>query len=139
MAALFAPFMTGLIIDALSGPEELINGLSALVGAVLEMPGTLGLVWISFYTFGRLARGVSWQSIVLLLAAAAMVGGCVALFRLDVVEYLDTRRGQIALGVFLFAGALTGAAYTWLIWFWDRVLKELSKKQNGRPFGRPFA
>ena len=127
MATLLAPFMTGLLIEMLGSATELINGISALVGALLELPGTLALVWISFYVLGRLAHGVNWRCALFLMASAAAVGGCVALFRLDVIDHLNTRQGQIVLDVFLMAGALTGAAYVWLMWFCDRLLKALSE------------
>jgi hypothetical protein len=56
-----------------------------------------------------------------------MIGGCVVLFRLDAIDRLNEWQGWAALGVFLFAGALTGAAYAWLIYFWDRLLRALSE------------
>jgi hypothetical protein len=126
-ATLLAPFVTGVLINAQSVVGEPINGISALFGALLEMPGTLALVWIGLFVSGRLTAGTRWPSILSLIAATAVIGGCVALFRLDAIDRLNEWQGWAALGVFLFAGALTGAAYAWLICFWDRLLRALSE------------
>ena len=126
-ATLLAPFVTGVLINAQSVVGEPINGISALVGALLEMPGTLALVWIGLFVAGRLTAGARWPSILFLIVATAVIGGCVALFRLDAIDRLNEWQGWAALGVFLFAGALTGAGYAWLIRFWDRLLRALSE------------
>jgi hypothetical protein len=126
LATLLAPFLTGTLIAVLGGPSELIDGVSALMGAVTEMPGTLALVWLVFYVSGRLVRSVRWPSVLFLMVTASVVGGCVALFRFEVTSRLNASQGQAALGVFLLAGALTGAGYAWLVWFWDRLLTKLS-------------
>lgn len=126
-ATFLAPVPTGTLIAIQGGPGEIIDGMSALVGAVVEMPGTLGLVWLVFYVTGRLVRSVRWLSVLFLIVTAAVVGGCVVLFRFEVASRLNTSQGQVALGIFLLAGALTGAGYAWLVWFWDRLLMKLSK------------
>jgi hypothetical protein len=126
-ATLLAPFLTGTLIAVLGGPSELIDGVSALMGAVTEMPGTLALVWFVFYASGRLVRSVRWPSVLFLIVMASVVGGCVALFRFELTSRLNTSQGRAALGVFLLAGALSGAGYAWLVWFWDRLLMRLSK------------
>jgi hypothetical protein len=127
MGTLLAPFLTGTLIAIQGGPGELINGMSALVGAVFEMPRTLALVWLAFYVSGRMVRSLSWPSVLFLIATASVVGGGVALFRFEVTSRLNTSQGQAALSVFVLAGALTGAAYVWLVWFWDRLLTKLSE------------
>jgi hypothetical protein len=126
-ATLLAPVLTGTLIAIQGGPDELINGMSALVGAVAEMPGTLALIWLVFYVSGRLVRGARWPSVLFLIVTALVVGGCVALFRFELTSRLNTSQGQAALGIFLLAGAITGAGYAWLLWFWDRLLMKLSK------------
>ena len=127
LATLLAPFVTGVLINAQSVVGEPINGISALVGAMIEMPGTLALVWIGLFVSGRPTAGTRWPPVLFLIVATAVIGGCVALFRLDAKDRLNEWQGWAALGVFLFAGALTGAAYAWLIRFWDRLLRALSE------------
>jgi hypothetical protein len=127
LATLLAPFVAGVLINARSVVGEPINGISALVGATLEMPGTLALVWIGLFVAGRLAASTRWPAVLFLMGATAVIGGCVALFRLDAIDRLNEWEGQATLGVFLCAGTLTGAAYAWLIWCWDRLLRALSE------------
>jgi hypothetical protein len=127
LATLLAPFVTGVLINVRSGVGEPINGISALIGAMLEMPGTLALVWIGLFVSGRLIPSTRWPAILFLIVTTAVIGGCVALFRLDAIGRLNEWQGRATLGVFMFAGALTGAAYAWLIWFWDGLLRALSE------------
>lgn len=126
LATLLAPLVTGTLIELCGGDDEPINGVSALIGALLEMPGTLAAVWITLYVSANVARNAGWRSF-LLIATTAIAGGCVALFRLDAVHHLDVTQHRTGVGVFLVAGAITGWAYEGLISFWDSLLKELAE------------
>jgi hypothetical protein len=52
LATLLAPFVTGVLINAQSVVGEPIDGISALIGAIIEMPGTLRLCGLGYSCLG---------------------------------------------------------------------------------------
>ena len=140
MAALLAPFVTGIMLDLFHGDGmPVFSGSLAFIGAIFLLPAPMFFVWAAIRIVGRLACECGRFAVPILIVCTAFIGACVALFEFDAISNLEQPGSWLLLGAFLTAGALTGAAYAGLIVFWDRLLKELATKQNGRPFGRPFA